>query len=229
MPYDSAELTCALRIHEDIYRVFAVRTEEECQSLRFRLVGKPLPNPRVQDIRVGGRYYYLDKRANGDVWLDVRVMTILDSQLTGRIFSEMLAQDGETIPITKMNFSRLTVTLSGLEAQPEETWREETDREEELLEKSVREEELLPYAEREGQTVNICWLEVKGAASYRVTLYRRVERRGYAPLYHLAEYETDRGTHFLSVTGLIGSGLLFRVSALDRAGKEIAHSRGISL
>ena len=232
------EMDCMLSYYGRTPETFTVRSEEECKKLRFRLVGESLPSTCIQDICEGGRYFYNDTRPDGDVWLDARVTKVYDYPVTERI-CDVLAQDGQTIPITQSNFPQLTVPLPGQEGQREETRLEEmdreeeflekNDREEELLEKNVREEELLPYAEREGQTVNICWLEVKGAASYRVTLYRRVERLGYAPLYHLAEYETDRGTHFLSVTGLIGSGLLFRVSALDRAGEEIAHSRGISL
>ena len=76
--------------------------------------------------------------------------------------------------------------------------------------------------------MNICWLEVKGAASYRVTLFRRVTEPSPV-LYRLASYDTDRDTCYLSLSGLIGSGLLYRVSALDRAGEEIARTRGISL
>lgn len=97
------------------------------------------------------------------------------------------------------------------------------------LEKGTRELELQPYAERDGHSAVICWLALQGAASYQVTLFRRVEKPGYAPLYHLADYELDRGTHFLSLSGLVGTGYLFRLTALDRAGKELARTRGINL
>ena len=47
-------------------------------------------------------------------------------------------------------------------------------------------------------------------------------------LYRLADYEMDRGTHFLSVGGLVGENFIFRVTALDRAGNAVAFSRDIT-
>ena len=226
----TVELNCALDIYANTYKTFTVKGLGDFYGLRFLLVGEALPSPHIQDIREGGRYYYDDRRPDEDVWLDVRVTKVYDYPSEDRI-CDVLAQDGQTIAITLSNLSLLTCTYpdaEGIQIVPAAGADGFGREEEELQKEGVRATELLPHADREGQTVNICWLKVKGAASYRVTLFRCVTEP-FPVLYRLASYDTDRDTCFLSLSGLIGSGLLFRVSALDRAGEEIARTRGISL
>lgn len=82
-----------------------------------------------------------------------------------------------------------------------------------------------PYAEWEGQTVNIYWREVEEAAEYKVTVFRIVDG---ANIYKLKDYYVERVEHFLAITGLVGCGYAFKVSALNRAGKEIVVAKGIN-
>lgn len=125
-----------------------------------------------------------------------------------------------------------------------------------FLNESLEEGRLEPTLVWQGNLFNLYWKEVPQAASYRVTLYRAIYAasveeilggKSYSPmyaaqaaklsaltrgervlLYRLADYETDRGTHFLSVGGLVGENFIFRVTALDREGRAVAYSRGIT-
>ena len=223
---DGVEMDCALNYYGRTPETFTVRSEEECKKLRFRLVGQVLPKPRVQDIREGGRYFYRKPGENLQMWMDVRVTKVYDFPTTDRI-CDVLAQDGQTYSIDRSVIFLLTLPLSGLDG-----YQDTPDAGEAAgIDRGVREADLQPHAVREGQTANICWQPIAGAASFRVTLYRRVDVQwpGFVPLYHLADYETDRDTHFLSVSGLVGPGLLYRVTALDRTGNELACSRGRDL
>ena len=112
--YESVELTCVLAIYENTYKTFTVKSLGDFYGLRFLLVGKALPSLRAQDIRMGGRYYYNDARPNEDVWLDVRVTKVYGYPPKDRI-CDVLAQDGQTIAITRSNLSLLTHTYSDME------------------------------------------------------------------------------------------------------------------
>lgn len=72
---------------------------------------------------------------------------------------------------------------------------------------------------------NIYWKPVKEASRYIVTLYKAV-KNDKRNVYHLADYDVDRNTFYLSLDKLIGNGFIFKVSAEDRNGKIIAKSRG---
>ena len=72
---------------------------------------------------------------------------------------------------------------------------------------------------------NIYWKPVKEASRYIVTLYKAI-KNDKRNVYHLADYDVERNTFYLSFDKLIGSGFIFKVSAEDRNGKIIAKSRG---
>lgn len=231
---------------------FTLNSAEEFEDMRLWTGGDSLPSPRIGDIRVGNTYYLEppppppgngrppQRRPMGAQPPEkppagkATVTRVYDFPNTAEI-CDVTLPGGKTATLREQDVQRLRVLPSslaggkGLLASARRLVSGGKESAADSLERGTRELELQPYAERDGHSAVICWLALDGAASYQVTLYRRVAKAGYAPLYHLEDYELDRGTHFLSLSGLVGTGYLFRVTALDRAGRELARTRGINL
>ena len=72
---------------------------------------------------------------------------------------------------------------------------------------------------------NVYWKPVKEASRYIVSVYKCI-KNDKRNVYHLADFDIERNTFYLSLDNLIGSGFIFKVMAEDRNGKIIAKSRG---
>ena len=231
------------------------RTARDGAEPRFLLAGEPLRCPEPSEIRAGMRLCLAAEAdgscgyvTDGDAacWMpelgsgcrqDVTVTQMYEG-LNPRRLCDVQTRDGKTVRIDRAEIGRLSLMPDvARERHPARKLSEQEERERgELAARlaraavrgwmgaGAREAELSPFSVREGQTANICWQEVRDAASYRVTLLRR-GAPGRAALYHMADYETDRNTHFVSVPGLVGGGIMFRVSALGRDGRTLARSR----
>ena len=90
---------------------------------------------------------------------------------------------------------------------------------------------LLPYIAKSKTypIYNVYWKPIKDAARYIVSLYKQVEDDNKYSIYHLADYDIDRNTHYLALENLVGGNFIFKVIAEDRNGNVIAKSRGIEV
>lgn len=96
-----------------------------------------------------------------------------------------------------------------------------------ILDKCNNETSLMPYVTLEGQTYNVYWKEIENAENYIVSLYKIIDVNKTKDLYHVNDYILERNEKMLVVSGLVGCGFVFKVSAEDRSGIKIAESRGI--
>ena len=88
---------------------------------------------------------------------------------------------------------------------------------------------LMPYVSKSNDVhglYNIYWNSINEASRYIVSIYKLYDmNRGR--LYHLADYEVERGIHYFVFDKLVGGNFVFKVSAEDRNGRIIAKSRGM--
>jgi hypothetical protein len=88
---------------------------------------------------------------------------------------------------------------------------------------AVKSERLDAFVCREGQTFNVYWLGVGEAVRYSVEVFKCI----YDKWYPLTIVQTERHTHYVSLSGLVGEGFVFRVSAEDRNGEMLSRTDGI--
>jgi hypothetical protein len=86
---------------------------------------------------------------------------------------------------------------------------------------------LMTYVCREDQTFNVYWKAVEEAASYTVEVYRYVDQQH--TWYHLTTIEVSRRDHYVSLSGLVGDGYAFCVTAENRNGEIVARSGAVRL
>ena len=86
---------------------------------------------------------------------------------------------------------------------------------------------LMAYVCREDQTFNVYWKEIEEAAAYTVEVYRYVDLQH--TWYHLTTMEVGRRDHYVSLSGLIGDGYAFCVTAENRNGEVVARSGAVRL
>ena len=88
---------------------------------------------------------------------------------------------------------------------------------------------LSPYAFKSGACLNVYWNKIDDTSEYTVSLYKKYARIYMQKVYHLKDYIVDRNDGFISIDGLVDDGYIVTVKAENRAGEEIAVSRGISI
>ncbi len=86
---------------------------------------------------------------------------------------------------------------------------------------------LMTYVCREDQTFNVYWKAVEEAASYTVEAYRYVDLQ--QTWYHLTTIEVSRCDHYVSMSGLVGDGYAFCVTAENRNGEIVARSGAVKM
>ncbi len=86
---------------------------------------------------------------------------------------------------------------------------------------------LMAYVCREDQTFNVYWKAVEEAASYTVEVYRYVDLQ--QTWYHLTTIEVSRRDRYVSLSGFVGDGYAFCVTAENRNGEIIARSGAVRL
>ena len=82
---------------------------------------------------------------------------------------------------------------------------------------------------KEADILNVMWQPINDAVGYTVKLYKYLNRNAYKKLYHLQDYNVNRNTCFLSVSGLVGKGYYVVIIAENRDGEQIASSQVLSV
>lgn len=82
---------------------------------------------------------------------------------------------------------------------------------------------------KESDILNVMWQPINDAAGYIVKLYKYLDRDAYKKIYHLQDYNVNRNTCFLSVSGLVGKGYYVVIIAENRNGEQIASSQVLSV
>lgn len=76
------------------------------------------------------------------------------------------------------------------------------------------------FCQRDESIFNVYWNGVDEAALYTVEVYKWHGDK----IYHLKDYNAGRNEGFVSISGLVGHGYLFRVIAESRDGKILARA-----
>lgn len=76
-------------------------------------------------------------------------------------------------------------------------------------------------------TLSVYWRLIDEAASYTVSIYKKISRAHKAEVMKMRDFIVERNTGYLVVDNLVGTNFIIKVTAEDRNGNIIAMSRGI--
>lgn len=170
---------------------------------------KKLVKPEIGKIAKGNKYYLIGKGI-------VKVKEVFDYPSKKNLFCNVENDAGDVfgVDINATNLYYIPYK------PPKDIFTEIDINNNELL--------LQPFVERDGNTYNIYWKKIEDAAEYKVHLYKVTNYLDRKELYHLKDFVIDRNECYLAITNLVGTDYIFKVSAENRNGEQIAMSRGMN-
>ena len=192
---------------------FECKKIQDIQNIKVKVFKefniKKLIKPEINKIAIGNEYYLFGQGI-------VKVKEIFDYPSKKNIFCNVENSESEVFGVD-INATNLYY----IPYKPTKDIFTEID---------INNNELLlqPFVARDGNTYNIYWKKIEDAAEYKVHLYKVTNYLDRKELYHLKDFVIDRNECYLAITNLVGTDYIFKVSAENRNGEQIAMSRGMN-
>lgn len=205
--FDSYGRFSSKRHYEEVVKITKMLDAE-------KLVGWYLENSDIKSFK----HVVISKiKVNDELFLldsgKVTVTNVYTFPNKDNLICDVVNSDGETIQIDLKNDSLFYLPYSNLEDEFTS------------LNYSINELELSPYVTNSGNIFNVHWQPINEAARYIVTAYLILHVSGRKSVYHMCDYDVDRNTHFISLSNIVSSYVVFKVKAEDRTGKVVTESR----